>query len=158
MRVKRNGVMWFDGELLNLQKRREYWHNKYCRSKSDADRNKYIECRNRFRSRFRKKKSEFFQTLINEGKSSPRSLWAKLSPILNRNKKTGINTLNVNGKCYNASSQFASLFLHVFSSVLNGFIFKSLTSCLIFSRTYFGKNRIQAPDYQLCLNRPFEFN
>ena len=81
VRVKRNGVLWFDGELLNLQKRREYWHNKYCRTKSDVDKHKYIESRNRFRSLFRKKKSEFFQSLVNEGKSSPKSMWSKLTSL-----------------------------------------------------------------------------
>jgi hypothetical protein len=144
IRLKPGGVEWFDGELLKLQKKREYFYNKFLRTKNDVDRAKYVEFRNRFTSRFRTKKADYYKALFVEYGSSSRTLWSKLYPILNPNKKSKLHSVFHGSRVYSAPLEIASLFLSIFSSSLAALTHTPLVNCLRYSRTHFGTHRLRS--------------
>ena len=152
IRIKPNGVEWFDGDLLKVQKKREYFHNKFLRTNDENDHNKYIEYRNRFTSLFRHKKANYYKSMLDEYGTSSRSLWTKLFPILNPNKKSKLNVVNFEGRLYSAPIEIADLFLSIFSTSLAAFNHTPIANCLGYIRNHFSSHRLVDPMFNSCLN------
>ena len=152
-RIKPNGVAWFDGDLNKLHKKREYFHNKYLSTKDDADKKRYVDLRNKFNSAYRRKKAGYFQGILEEFGTSSRSLWAKLYPILNPNKKSTLNSVRSNGKLYNAPAEIARIFLETFSTAIASFVHLPLVECLRYSRVHLDNQRLEDPAFSTCTNQ-----
>ena len=95
---------WYDKHLVNLAHKRNRLYNKWNDSKSKADREKYVEMRNKYNSVFRDKKSNYYKDFVNENSASTKTFWQKLNPFLNPNKKESISVSLLSNKNNNIHS------------------------------------------------------
>jgi hypothetical protein len=78
---------WYDKQLINLAHKRNRLYNKWYDNKTQIDRAKYVESRNKYNSVFRDKKSNYYKEFVCENSASTKSFWQKLNHFLNPNKK-----------------------------------------------------------------------
>ncbi len=81
---------WADKNIINLSKQKKKLYNLARKNKDVNIWLKYKILRNKLRSMSRFKKANYFKTFINESNTSSQSLWRKLDPYLNPNKKNPI--------------------------------------------------------------------
>ena len=80
--------------------------------------------------------------MVDEYGTSSRTLWAKLFPILNPNKKSKLNVVNFGGRVYSAPIEIANLFLSIFSTSLATFNHIPIANCFSFVRNHFSSHRL----------------
>ena len=110
---------WYDKQLINLAKRKRLY-NKWYDNKTQIDRAKYVESRNKYNSVFRDKKSNYYKELVCENSASTKSFWQKLNPFLNHNKKEKISASLLSNKENNihSSQDLVEAFSNFFPSIL----------------------------------------
>jgi hypothetical protein len=154
-KVKPNNKPWMDLELVSLMKKREYYHNKFVKSKSDSHKASFTKFRNKFKSLYRRKEVEYYNKLESEQGKSPKYAWNQLQPILNPNKTSEINKLVHKGVTFNTTVEIVGLFYSIFMNLLADFIFLPLSDCLDYTNHLFTNN--PAYSSRTCCSNLFKF-
>ena len=88
----------------------------------------------------RKKASHFMNFVRNTSTSSPK-LWKYINPYLNPNKTVSISSSDLFHSCSSNSPQdIANIFANFFESIINKFIFISISSCFDYTHNHFQSN------------------
>ncbi len=130
VRITKN-LPWYDRKLVNLAHKRNRLYNIWCKTKAAADRDKYVNYRNKYYSVFRSKKSNYYKDFVCDNSQSTKSFWWKLNPFLNPNEKQKISVSILSNKENNihSSQDLVNAFSNYFASILNKYNFLPLVLC-----------------------------
>jgi hypothetical protein len=137
---------WYDKQLINLAHKRNRLYNKWYDNKTQIDRAKYVESRNKYNSVFRDKKSNYYKEFVCENSASTKSFWQKLNPFLNPNKKEKISASLLSNKENNihSSQDLVEAFSNFFSSILTKLKFVNINDCKRFVINHFTRSHTLA--------------
>ena len=99
---------------------------------------KFSSIRNLFKSKFRQAKALHFKDFIGKNSTSSPKLWSYINPLLNPNKKSVFNASDlIHGNVNSSPQDKANMFSNFFDSVLNKFVFISISLCLDYISSVF---------------------
>ena len=139
-----NKTPWFDKALVKLRRTRDNLYHlafddfKLTNNMKSFAWLKFASIRNLFKSKFRQAKALHFKDFIGKNSTSSPKLWSYINPLLNPNKKSVFNASDLIHSNVNSSPQdIANMFSSSFDSILNKFVFVSISLCLDYISSVF---------------------